>query len=61
MDRVLLRLDEVREALAIGQSKLYQLIDSGEIPVVRIGRAVRVPRAEVERWITEHLTPGKGE
>ncbi|HVS06532.1 MAG TPA: hypothetical protein VHK65_10260 [Candidatus Dormibacteraeota bacterium] len=26
----------------------------GELPVIRIGRSVRVPRAALEGWIAEH-------
>ena len=43
--------------LGIGRTKAYEMIAAGELPVVRIRRAVRVPRKSLEDWIcarTEH-------
>jgi len=51
-----LRPDEVRAILRIGRSKLYEMIAQGELPVVRIGRTIRIPRAELERWVAEHTS-----
>jgi len=46
---LLLRVAEAAEMLAISRSTLYQLVAAGRVPVVRLGRAVRVPRRELER------------
>lgn len=51
MKRLLLRPEEVQEALGIGRSKFYELIAKGELPSVRIGRLVRVPVAGIEQWV----------
>ena len=58
-DSELLRTDDVQKLLRIGRSKLYEMIAHGELPVVRIGRAVRIPRHELERWIAERTTGGQ--
>lgn len=50
----LLRPEDVQSILRIGRSKVYEMIARGELPVVRIGRAVRIPRDELERWVAEH-------
>jgi excisionase family DNA binding protein len=50
-ERLLLRVEEVAETLGIGRSKTYELIAAGELPVVRVGRCVRVPAAAVRRWV----------
>ena len=42
-ERLLLRVEEVAEMLSLGRSKTYQLIASGVLPGVRLGRCVRVP------------------
>ncbi len=55
----LLRPGEVQKVLRIGRSKLYEMIARQELPVVRIGRAVRIPRRELERWIAERTTGGQ--
>jgi excisionase family DNA binding protein len=59
----LLTVPEGARFLALGRSKLYELIAAGELPVVRIGRAVRLPRAGLEAWVArqaEDATLGGG-
>ncbi len=53
MDQVLLRVDEVSRALGIGRSQAYALCASGRLPVVRIGRSVRVPAEALREWVRE--------
>lgn len=48
-----LKVPQVAEFLQIGRSRAYELVGSGEIPSVRIGRSVRVSRKELERWLEE--------
>ena len=47
--RLLLRVAEAAEVLAISRSSLYQLIATGEVRTVRLGRAVRIPSSELRR------------
>lgn len=58
MDRVLLTTTEAAARLSIGRSKLYELIAEGSVRTVRIGRAVRVPAREVERFADDLVTDG---
>lgn len=51
MQSLLLRAEDVQRALGIGRSKVYELIASGDLPVVRIGRSVRVPSKALDEWI----------
>ena len=39
-----LTVEEVRVVLSIGRSKIYDLIQKGDIASVRFGRVVRVPK-----------------
>jgi excisionase family DNA binding protein len=48
---MLLRVSEAATYLRISRSTAYQLIGSGRIPVVRLGRSVRVLRAAFERLV----------
>lgn len=41
--------------LAISPRQVYRLIEQGEVRAYRIGRAVRIPTTEVERYITSHM------
>lgn len=47
----LLTLKQTGSRLGIGQTKLRELIDGDSLPVVRIGRAVRVSSDALDRWI----------
>ena len=59
MDRALLTPTEVTQILGIGRSKVYELLACGELPAVRIGRCIRVPKASLEDWIKARVT-GQG-
>lgn len=50
-ESLLVPVPRAAEILGIGKSKTYELIGKGEIATVRIGRAVRVPVAELERFV----------
>lgn len=52
---LLLRVEEVARALALGRSKVYELIASGELPSLTIGAARRVPAEALRRYVAEHL------
>jgi excisionase family DNA binding protein len=54
--RILLTPAEMAATLGVGRTTAYQLIASGEIPVVRIGRLVRVPVDGLREWIRAHET-----
>jgi excisionase family DNA binding protein len=51
MSELLLKVEDVQRLLGIGRWKVYELITRGELPVLRIGRLVRVPRPALEAWI----------
>lgn len=53
-DGLLLRVSDVSRLLGIGRSTAYELIARGELPVIRIGRLVRVPRPALEKWIVSN-------
>jgi excisionase family DNA binding protein len=55
IEPLLLRITEVTTTLGLGRTKVFALIRSGELPVVRIGRSVRVPRDALQDWIWQHL------
>jgi excisionase family DNA binding protein len=47
----LLRPKEVAQMLGISRSKVFELLGTRELPAVRIGRAVRVPKPQLQAWI----------
>lgn len=46
-----LKVSEMAEFLQIGRTRAYELVGTGEIPSVRIGRSIRVSRRDLERWL----------
>ena len=51
--RMLLTAKEVEAALQLGRTRTYQLLRSGEIPVLRVGRVLRISRLALEQWVAE--------
>ena len=52
-----LKVPEVARIIRVARSRAYELVGSGEIPSIRIGRSVRVSRKELERWLEEQRQP----
>ncbi len=48
--RLLLRV-EAAEQLGIGRTKIYEMISTGELPTIRIGRAVRISASALQKWV----------
>ena len=53
--RLLLNVAEVQQLTGLGRTKAYALVESGEIPSIRIGRARRVPYSALLQWIQRKL------
>lgn len=51
MEKRLLTVPEVMEVLALGRFKVYDLIRSGELQSVKIGRCRRVPTGAVDEMV----------
>ncbi len=63
MDELMLRADEAFRTLKVGRTKGYELLRSGDLPVVRVGRRLLVPRGALEDWVRRHTdrsTEGPG-
>lgn len=50
-DPVLLRVPVVARRLSIGRSKVYDLIDQGQLRRVKLGRVALVPAIDVETLV----------
>lgn len=44
---------QVAEMLSITRRGIYYMVESGELPGVKIGRAVRIPLDALEQWIAD--------
>jgi excisionase family DNA binding protein len=55
MDRQTLTVEEAAALLGIGRNTAYQAIARGELPVLRLGRRLLVPRAALDQLLsTQH-------
>ena len=61
MERLLLKVEEAAERLSMGRSKAYELVQSGELPVIHVGRSVRIPVAALERWVERKAAEAEGD
>jgi excisionase family DNA binding protein len=56
VEELLLKPAEVAETLRVGRSLVYEMFSTGELPSIRVGRCIRVPRVALDRWIADHVT-----
>ena len=48
---LVLRVEDLSRALGIGRNTAYELVRSGPIRSIRIGRQLRIPRDELQRFL----------
>jgi excisionase family DNA binding protein len=51
----LLTPDEVADQLKVGRAKVYELMDRGELPSLKIDRCRRIPASAVPAYIARKL------
>lgn len=56
--RLAVTYPEAANALGVCERVVWQLVKDGRLKAVRIGRSVRIPVAELERFVTETATAG---
>jgi excisionase family DNA binding protein len=50
MDQLLYTISECCRLAAVGRTKFYELVASGEIPIRKIGKKSLVAAADLKRW-----------
>jgi excisionase family DNA binding protein len=56
---ILLKPMDIARRLNISRSLAYRLLQSGQIPTVRFGHAVRIRSCDLEAFITSNFTGQK--
>ena len=46
-----LRAEDLMPVLHIGRNTAYELVNSGQIKSIRVGRQIRIPKAELLRFL----------
>jgi excisionase family DNA binding protein len=54
--KVLITISEFRESYGVSRSTVYRLEKGGNIGFVHVGRAVRIPLADAEKWFASLLS-----
>lgn len=52
--KLLLTVKEVQEALGLGRNNTYDLIRSGKLKSIRVGKLIKVPRAALEEYLNSY-------
>jgi excisionase family DNA binding protein len=60
MEKVLLTVEEAAELLSIGRTKAYELMATGALESVTIGRCRRVPIEALDRFVGKLRRLGEG-
>lgn len=47
----LLTVDELADYLHIGRRQAYAAVGRGEVPSIRIGRTIRIPKHALQEWM----------
>ena len=51
---LVLRVEDLAQMLSIGRNTAYELVRSGEIRSIRIGKSYRIPREAIEEYLSNH-------
>ena len=52
-DKLTLSIEEAAKVLGIGRNLCYERVKTGEIPVIKIGRRLVVPKKALEKLLEE--------
>lgn len=48
----LMTVAEVASIMRVSKMTVYRMVHSGELPAIRVGRSFRVPKDEVDKYLT---------
>lgn len=54
-DRLTYTVPEAAHALGVGKNRVYDLIAAGDLPAVKFGRVIRIPKTSLEEWLESKL------
>ena len=51
MDQVLVTVEEAGRRLSLGRTKVYELVASGELASITVGKSRRIPVSALAAWV----------
>lgn len=53
MEKLVYTVTETAQILNIGMNKAYELIQQQQIPNLRVGRKILIPKQSLEKWLVK--------
>lgn len=54
VDPICVRVNDAARMIGVGRTKLYELISSGELEAIKIGKATRITMASLQKLVERH-------
>ena len=54
VEPICVRVNDAARMIGVGRTKLYELISSGELETIKIGKATRITTASLHRLVERH-------
>lgn len=51
---LLLSVSEIQEALGLGRNSTYNLLRSGKLKSIRVGRLIKIPKAALDEYLRSY-------
>ena len=52
-ERLTMTVPECAQLLGVGRNNCYERAKAGEIPSIRVGKRLLIPRAALQKWLDE--------
>ncbi len=53
MEKLVYTVNETAQILNIGMNKAYELVQQHQIPNLRVGRKILIPKQSLEKWLAK--------
>lgn len=50
-EQLLYSVQDVAALLSMSPSNIYRLVNAGTIPIIRLGKSIRIKRDDLEAWV----------
>lgn len=61
MESIVYTPHEVSKLLRIRLATVYEMIEDGDIPAIRIGKNYKIPKAQFDTWVSNKIVEQKGQ
>lgn len=51
----LLTVKDIQKSLQVSQDMAYKLVNTNGFPAIKIGRTIRIPEDEFDKWVKKYL------